>query len=185
MNEKIYTGNNQTGEVFTEVQRMRHPLFWLVFLLLAGLMGYGFVMQIFYSIPVGQNPAPDWVVWAGLFFVLGLLWLGWFVKLEVKVSKDGIEYRYPPFINHRKLVGWDELRSARVRKYNPVFEYGGWGVRMCFPAGRAYNVQGNMGLQLEFLNGKKLLIGCRDAKALESMLKRLKEKYQIQQISHN
>lgn len=184
MNEKNYTGNNQTGEVFTEVQRMRHPLFWLVFLLLAGLMGYGFVMQIFYSIPVGQNPAPDWVVWAGLFFVLGLLWLGWFLRLELSVTDKGIEYRYPPFVNRRKMIAWDDLRSARVRKYNPVFEYGGWGVRFGFPAGRAYNVQGNMGLQLEFRNGKKLLIGCKDAQTMESVLKTLKEKHHIDQIQN-
>jgi hypothetical protein len=37
-------------------------------------------------------------------------------------------------------------------------EYGGWGIKYG-KMGKAYNVSGNRGVQLEFTDGKRLLIG--------------------------
>jgi hypothetical protein len=39
-------------------------------------------------------------------------------------------------------------------------EYGGWGLRLgLFGKGTAFNVSGDIGLQLEFTDDRKLLIG--------------------------
>ena len=45
-----------------------------------------------------------------------------------------------------------------MRSYNPIRDYGGWGIRWG-TKGKAYNVSGNRGLYLEFSDGKQLLIG--------------------------
>jgi len=40
-------------------------------------------------------------------------------------------------------------------------------------AGVAYNISGNMGLQLELKNGKKILLGTRKPTELEDVLKKV------------
>ena len=52
-----------------------------------------------------------------------------------------------------------------MRKYSPLREFGGWGYRVG-PGGKAFNMQGNMGLQLEMMGGEKLLIGTRKPEEL-------------------
>ncbi|MES2389410.1 MAG: hypothetical protein V4543_15515, partial [Bacteroidota bacterium] len=55
----------------------------------------------------------------------------------------------------------DKTAKAYIRTYSPMGEYGGWGIRYGINKGWLYNVSGNMGLQLELLDGKKVLIGTR------------------------
>jgi hypothetical protein len=58
-------------------------------------------------------------------------------------------------------------------------EFGGWGFRVkYYPGGDiAYNVHGNMGLQLVFNKKKrKVLIGTNNAGELEEVLKKLNDK---------
>lgn len=52
-----------------------------------------------------------------------------------------------------KHFKWYKLDKAYVRKYNAITEFGGCGERLAFK-GKAYNVKGNNGLQLEFKNEK-------------------------------
>ncbi|MBX2959059.1 MAG: hypothetical protein KF732_03800 [Flavobacteriales bacterium] len=61
-----------------------------------------------------------------------------------------------------------------VRQYSPLTEYGGWGIRLgLFGKGTAYNVSGNKGLQLEFTNNKKLLIGTNKPNELTETLTKI------------
>nr|MBP6978828.1 hypothetical protein [Lentimicrobiaceae bacterium] len=57
--------------------------------------------------------------------------------------------------------------------YSTIGEYGGWGYRMGGKkAGVAYNISGNMGLQLELKNGKKILLGTKKPVEMEEALKK-------------
>lgn len=47
---------------------------------------------------------------------------------------------------------------AYPRVYDPIREYGGWGIRMGL-RGRAFNMRGNNGVQLVLRSGTRLLIG--------------------------
>ena len=54
-------------------------------------------------------------------------------------------------------------------------EYGGWGVRYSLTGkGRAFNVSGNIGLQLEFINGEKVLIGTQVSDKMRDVLEQIK-----------
>lgn len=54
-------------------------------------------------------------------------------------------------------------------------DYGGWGLRLgFFGKGRAYNISGNIGMQIVFKDGKKLLIGTQKSAEIKSFLERLK-----------
>jgi len=85
------------------------------------------------------------------------------IELRTVISEDGLEVKFWPF--GRRRIFKSEIKSARVRKYSPLREFGGWGVRFG-PGGKAFNMQGNMGLQLEMKDGDKLLVGTRKPKEL-------------------
>jgi len=78
--------------------------------------------------------------------------------LDTIIDKDGIHYRWFPFQREYKQLNWDVIEKAYIREYRPIYEYGGWGIRGGFH-GKAYNVSGNIGIQIEFKDGKRLLIG--------------------------
>jgi hypothetical protein len=121
------------------------------------------------SLPIGAVI----VVFAVLLFVFLLLAL---MKLETKIDEQGIWYKYVPLHREPVLIRWSDVQEAYVRKYNPVLEYGGWGMRMnVLGKGRAYNVSGNMGLQIVYDNGKKLLLGTQRPEEIKDILNRLTE----------
>jgi len=61
-----------------------------------------------------------------------------------------------------------------VRRYNALSEFGGWGIRFG-SNGTAFNMSGTMGLQLEFLNRKRLLIGTNKATELTKVIEELND----------
>lgn len=93
------------------------------------------------------------------------------LKLNTKINKQGIHFQLLPFQFREKFISWNEVASIEVRKYSPIMEYGGWGYRYGFKNGKAYNVSGNMGLQLVLKNGDKILIGTQKPDELMEFLK--------------
>ena len=81
------------------------------------------------------------------------------IKLYTRIDNSGIHYRFLPFHRKERTIWWDDIDAAYMRKYNPVLEYGGWGMRTWSRNGAAYNVKGNHGIQIVKKNGKKILIG--------------------------
>jgi hypothetical protein len=55
-------------------------------------------------------------------------------------------------------VAWPEVARAYLRRYDPLGEYGGWGIKGT-SQNRAYNIANEEGLQLELHNGRRLLLG--------------------------
>lgn len=154
------------GPVFREVQRFRQVWIWAVVIAIAGLMWYAAVTQLLLRRPFGDNPMPDGllvVFWA--IFGLGLPALFLFGGLVTEVRDDGIYIRYAPFHRRFRRIAFDELKGYDVRTYRPIVEYGGWGIRLGWK-GKAYNVSGNHGVQLELADGTRLLVGSQRAQEL-------------------
>lgn len=84
-------------------------------------------------------------------------------KLHTRIDGDGIHYKFFPFQLKFKLLQWTEIKTANVRTYDAITEFGGWGLKggtlWNKSKGRAINVSGDIGIQLQLKNGKKLLIG--------------------------
>ena len=90
------------------------------------------------------------------------------------VKPDGIYVRFFPFHLSFRRYTWDMISKVYVRHYSPIGEYGGWGIRLgLFGKCKAYNVSGNKGLQIEFTNNKKLLIGTKKPDELATVLTNL------------
>jgi Family of unknown function (DUF6141) len=147
---------------FKEVQRFRIWWAWLALTALNILFLYAIVQQLFLGRPFGTKPAPDYVlIIVELFFLLFLLFL-MSIKLKTRITNTGIYYRFYPFQFKETVIEWHELRDAYVRAYNSFHEYGGWGIRYgSSKTGKAINTSSssNKGLQLQFNDGKLLLIG--------------------------
>ena len=75
---------------------------------------------------------------------------------------------FPLHLKFRKYL-WTEIETAEVRKYKPLLEYGGYGIRG-FGKNRALNISGNTGFQLVFKDGRKLLIGTQKGHEMIEML---------------
>ena len=115
------------------------------------------------------------LVIAGIFVPVAIGLLFGLLKLETEVRSDGLYVRYFPFHFKFKRFTADDLSEYYARKYRPILEYGGWGIRCSFGKGKAYNVSGNKGVQLVFKSGKRLLIGSQRAEELEEAIRSIME----------
>ena len=158
--------------LFKEEQQFRQ-WWWIVLILGATIPAmviciYALYQQIVRGIQVGDSPAPNGVLIVILVFLFVMLWGYFSLKLEVWIDQEGIHYRFFPLIFKNKLISTVEIQRFEIRKYKPILEYGGWGVRRGFGRKwqRAYNVSGNIGLQLYLTNGKKVLFGTQKPQAI-------------------
>lgn len=109
----------------------------------------------------------------------GVILLLYFSKLYVTIDQHALYYRYPPFVNIEKKITKEDVDEMYVRKYRPIWEYGGYGYRFRFRSGRALSVAGNVGLQLVKKNGKRVLIGTQKPELMKQAVRRLKENWGI------
>ena len=161
---------------FNEVQRFRVWWAWLGALALNAVFIYAIVQQVMMGNPFGSKPASNLTL---VLIELGPLLLLSFlrsIKLRTTIDAAGIRYRFFPFQLKPILIEWHELNDAYIRVYNSFHEYGGWGIRIGSPkTGRAINTSEscNEGLQLQFRDGKLLLIGTRRPDEIRSVLDKI------------
>ena len=97
-----------------------------------------------------------------------------FFKLITRIDEVGIHYRFFPFHFKTKQITWQEIEKAYVRIYDPIGDYGGWGLKGGFlwnkSKGIAINVSGDIGIQLELKTGKKILIGTQKKQEATSVI---------------
>lgn len=158
---------------FFEKQRFRQWWVWLILIGVNVLCIIGCILQIGLKRPFGDNPVSD----TGLIIITVVLFMVTVVllscALQTYINEEGVFVRYFPFQFRYKFYNWNTIRASYVRKYSPVREYGGWGVRVGFNATKAYTMSGNIGLQLILQNGKKVLIGTNRPDHLKRVLMKL------------
>ncbi len=148
------------GLLFAEEQRFRQAwLWWLVGGILA-VMVLVFGAAFVYHPEQGSEIIGSAVF--GLAVVGGVAVLLYATRLSVQLDCRELRVRYSPFLTRAfplgRIVRWE------ARTYQPLREYGGWGIRVWFGSRNwAYNLSGNRGVQLEFADGKRLLIGSQRA----------------------
>lgn len=157
--------------LYVEKQKLKQWWLWLLLLSVDGLLVFGVISKGLYGNFFGYTS----MGYAELMIIVAVLLLAnlliFTIRLDTIISNSGIYVRYQPFHFKLKKYSWDSIVKCYVRKYSPIAEYGGWGIRSDLAGkGNAMNVSGNYGLQLEFSNGKKLLIGTNKPKELEEIL---------------
>ena len=111
--------------------------------------------------------------WTGLIIlsivIISIVPLLFLASIHLRIEKEGIYVKYFPFHFKPLFFRWNEIEHFEMRRYNPLTEYGGWGLKGT-RNNRVYNVSGDMGLQITFNNGKKLLVGTANPKKMEVAL---------------
>jgi len=159
--------------LFTENQQFRQVWLWVI------LIGVNTITIIgaYRHISGGKAFGSPFIT--GNIFTLVLILLVtaliFIVRLETTIKQDGIYIRFYPFHIKEKKYTWDTVAEASVRKYSPILEYGGWGIRRGMSGkGSAYNISGNMGIQLLFKSGEKLLIGTQKPDEVTAILHQIR-----------
>lgn len=153
---------------FTEVQKFRQWYIWLVIPITAALLMFEFV----YTYKTDNTSEFKYCFVFSIIPMLVLFFL-WQLRLTYTIDNTGITYRFYPLIKTKHLA-WADVTAAYVRKYNPLTEYGGWGLRKGFKSKNyAYNVAGSKGLQLVLKNGDRFLLGTQRADELTVFMEEL------------
>lgn len=161
------------SKIFKECQRFTQIWIWCVVIGILFLNIFGIIQQIIFEKPFGNNPAPDNMLFALFIIPISLFLLLLILRLDTKIDHEGIHYKYFPFHGKTRNIPFEKIEKAYVRKYKPIREFGGWGLRIGLKkgSGKALNVKGNQGIPIELKNGKKILLGTQKPEEATNALK--------------
>jgi hypothetical protein len=147
--------------LYHETQRFTQPWMWALLIGLAALQCCIFGQVLLPGHHATPDDPPLWLACAIVGFVAVALPLFIFsCCLTTQVRRDALLLQFVPFHLRPLAVDYRAITSCQAVKYNPLLDYGGWGLRSG-AGGKAYNVTGNLGVRLEFTTGQALLIGSR------------------------
>jgi uncharacterized membrane protein YobD (UPF0266 family) len=157
--------------VFKEEQRFTQT--WLIALVIVSLLvPLGIILGTYINNPDNYTTLELMAIIGIILLASGIIFI---FKLSTRIDQVGIHYKFFPFQLKFKIINWHEIKSAHVRNYDAISEYGGWGIKggslWNKSKGTAINVSGDIGIQLELENGKKLLIGTQKKDEAEQVLK--------------
>lgn len=163
--------------IFKEEQRFNQ--IWLIVLILVSiLVPIGVIIKEYTKDPSSFSTAEFISIIGVMIVASGIIFV---FKLSTRIDEEGIHYKFFPFHWSFKVITWNEIENIYVRNYNAIREYGGWGLKSGVvwnnSKGKAINVSGDIGIQLELKNGKKLLIGTQKQNEAESVLATYKTKF--------
>ena len=125
----------------------------------------------------GDTAAAGWSIAVVLLVHGGILLLLLKMHLRTEVNPDGLFVRFFPLHFRTHRIDLANLKSHAAVTYSPIRDYGGWGIRWRPGKGKAYNVSGNRGVQLEWKDGKRLLIGSQQPEALDRAIAQWLERH--------
>lgn len=164
-------------KIFKEEQRFNQ--IWLILLILVSLLvPIGIIIKEYIKDPSSLTTTELITIIGIMIVASGIIFV---FKLTTRIDEEGVHYKFYPFHWSFKVIAWNEIKNIYVRNYNPIGEYGGWGLRSGAiwnnSKGKAINVSGDIGIQLVLKNGKKLLIGTQKQIEAESVLATYKTKF--------
>lgn len=160
--------------LFTEKQKFKQIWLWALITVIDILIFLAAYNRFFTEENPVSGKSDDAGLWIGIITMTLITLLFLLIKLATEIKEDGIYYQLFPFHLKPKKITPDQISKAFVRRYNPLSEYGGWGLRVGLAdRGKAVNISGRMGLQIIFKNGKKLLIGTQKPEELEKAVRKV------------
>lgn len=134
------------------------------------LFGLLSLLQICLKQPVGNHPAPNWLLL--LFFVgsVTLILIFSAQKLKVSITEEAIYIRFGIFMRP-KIVYFYDINKISFRKYDAIKEFMGWGVKFKRNE-KCFTVSGDTAIVITLLNNKKILIGTQKLSDFKMVLEK-------------
>lgn len=142
----------EKGVMFHEEQRFRQIWLWFIIILPSLVLLLEFINML------KESEKNIFMMSFFIFFGIGLPVFFYITKLTTQVRSDGIYFRFFPLHLSFHKIPFGQMKSYRAVTYDPINEYMGWGIRYGVK-GKAYNVSGNRGVQVEFVNKRNILFG--------------------------
>lgn len=159
--------SNHTQHTYKESQKIN---FWWVWCIIIAINGFNI-----YKVFQNPNDLNLWIALSILFLVSILILI---MKLETTIDKKGIHYRMTPFHIKSRTIDWKDIQKVEVKKYNPIFEYGGWGIRG-FKKRRAYSIYGTKGIYILLRNNNSIMIGTQNPENARQIIESIKSEYTL------
>jgi hypothetical protein len=145
---------------FHEVQHVGEWGFWAI-ALGAAIVGFAVAAAILWAARKTTAGPIRWLLFCGaaMAAVPGLLvpLFGAMLAMTTDVGETAIHVAITPWL-YDGTVELSQIEQVQVRRYDPIGEFGGWGIRYG-RGGRALNMTGDRGVQLRLRGGELLLIG--------------------------
>lgn len=130
------------------------------------------VAALAWLVPPARPIQPGWLAVAVTFVAFVGVAILLTLRLDTRLDQAGVHYRLFPLHWRWQFRPWAAVARAYVRTYDPLGEYGGWGLK-----GRRRNyaltISGDQGLQLELADGRRLLLGTQRPAEITQALQEL------------
>jgi hypothetical protein len=165
-------------ELFSEEQQFNQIIIWILVgigtIPMMAILGWGIYQQLILGQPWGNEPMSDlgllMVTLLCIVIMLGVVLLLRFLKLETKVDRWGVHYRFSPLINQWKEINKVDIHEFQLKQYS----FRGYGIRWGLDGIKTLNVKGNKGIEFHYGENKRLIIGSQQPEmflaALEKMM---------------
>ena len=164
------TTETEDQVLFREVQYLRQPWLWALILAGSGLAFYAIIQLLLLDESFGDNTAANIsILLVGSIIGVGVPALMFMTHLITEVRQDALYYRYFPFHTSLQRIPFDQIESFEAITYNPIRDYGGWGIRYWLK-GKAYSARGNKGVRFVLTGGARVLIGSQRPEELARSL---------------
>lgn len=156
--------------IFEEEQRFNQ--LWLILLVMLSLLvPIGIIIGAYINDPNSFSILELVIIIISIALTSSFIFL---FKLSTRIDETGIHYKFFPFHWKYKIIMWNSIDNVYVRTYDAISEYGGWGLKGGVlwkkSKGKAINVSGDIGIQIELKNNKKILIGTQKETEAKNVL---------------
>lgn len=160
------------NQIYKEIQSYRGT--WIVYFIILVELPTIILLLTFYF--QAEDKAEMGIALTVVGATMALIFLFIFnLRMETRIDQYGISFKYFPFIRSWRKYPKETIRTISVINYNPIMDYGGWGLKGNKTT-KAYSIMGDQGLLFDVGDKKKIMIGTMKAKELEEYLSSWKEK---------
>lgn len=122
------------GIIFKEQQRFSNWILWLLLISMAVGVWFWFVASIILSTGVStgmeESITPAWfvvLVWIIVGIVIPLF--VFILRFDLQIEDGEIKFQYFPFHIKPKRLSIKEIQNYKIVRFDPLGDYGGWGIR--------------------------------------------------------
>ncbi|WP_084076671.1 hypothetical protein [Demequina sp. NBRC 110057] len=107
-----------------------------------------------------------WVAWPSLAILVAAL----FIPMVIETAPQGVAVRLAGLAV--RTVPYEDIVAVERRRYRPMRDFGGWGLRWSLTRGnaRAYTTTGDSAVALTLRDGAEVYLGVADEEALVAAL---------------
>lgn len=162
-------------KILREEQRCRSLNIYLMLLFFI-LLTVGALVKSYFVKTEGLITSHTFLI--GVLLVLaGIAWFVLYrVKMEIKVSKKGLNVRHYPMHPKKLKIKWDEVDDYEFVNTSDAAQWKGWDVHFSTFGERYYSLCGRTGMRIHTKDGENIFIGSKKLPKMKDKIERFLRK---------